>query len=236
VTQAPPGKDAGSPNSNAIRATEDAARRGSGGVGSGDTSREVPLETTNFAKFQTRNPVVRRMIERFFAQLRAIVEPLRPGSVLDAGCGEGETIARLRDTLGERVAAIDILDECVAFTRDRLPFVDARQASVYELPFEDDAFDLVLSLEVLEHLDSPAAALRELGRVARRDLVLSVPYEPYFRLGSLLRGKYVSQLGNHPEHVNHWNRRSFPALLGSHFDVVEVRVAFPWLIAHCRAR
>jgi SAM-dependent methyltransferase len=176
------------------------------------------------------------MIERFFAELRAVVEPLRPDGVLDAGCGEGETIARLRDTLGERVAAVDILDECVTYTSDRLPFVDARRASVYELPFADDAFDLVMSLEVLEHLDSPAAGLRELGRVARRDIVLSVPYEPYFRLGSLLRGKYLRQLGNHPEHVNHWNRRSFPALLGSHYDVADVRVAFPWLIAHCRPR
>ena len=176
------------------------------------------------------------MIEGFFAELRTIVEPLRPESVLDAGCGEGETIARLRDVLGDRVAAIDILEECVAFTSDRLPFVDVRRASVYELPFEDASFDLVLSLEVLEHLGSPATALRELGRVARRDLVLSVPYEPYFRLGSLLRGKYVRQLGNHPEHVNHWNRRSFPALLGSHYEAVENRVAFPWLIAHCRSR
>jgi len=175
------------------------------------------------------------MIEGFFRELREIVEPLHPDSVLDAGCGEGETIARLRGALGERIAAVDILEQCVAFISERLPYVDARQASVYELPFDDDAFDLVISLEVLEHLDSPAVALRELGRVARCDLVLSVPYEPYFRLGSLLRGKYVRQLGNHPEHVNHWNRRSFLALLGSYYSVVQVRVAFPWLIAHCRA-
>jgi SAM-dependent methyltransferase len=176
------------------------------------------------------------MIDRFFDRLRGIVEPLRPDSALDAGCGEGETIARLRDALPDQVSAVDILDECVAYTGRRLPFVDARRASVYELPFEDDAFDLVLSLEVLEHLDSPATALAELGRVARRDLVLSVPYEPYFRLGSLLRGKYVRELGNHPEHVNHWNRRSFGALLHAHYDVADVAVAFPWLIAHCRPR
>jgi SAM-dependent methyltransferase len=176
------------------------------------------------------------MIDGFFGRIREIVEPLGPATALDAGCGEGETIARLRDALPDRVSAVDILDECVAYTRRRLPFVHATQASVYELPFEDDAFDLVLSLEVLEHLDSPAPALSELGRVARRDLVLSVPYEPYFRLGSLLRGKYVRQLGNHPEHVNHWNRRSFPALLRAHYEVVEVAVAFPWLIAHCRPR
>jgi 2-polyprenyl-3-methyl-5-hydroxy-6-metoxy-1,4-benzoquinol methylase len=179
---------------------------------------------------------VRRLIDRFFERLRETVAPLDAGRALDAGCGEGETIARLSDVLPEQVSAIDILDECVAFTRRRLPSVDVSQASVYELPFEDDAFDLVLSLEVLEHLERPSDALRELSRVARADLVLSVPYEPYFRLGSLLRGKYVTHLGNHPEHVNHWNRRSFRAFLDSQLSMVDIAVAFPWLIAHCRVR
>ncbi len=194
------------------------------------------VDTTNFAKFQTGNPVVRRLIDRFYDRLRAIVEPLGVETVLDAGCGEGETIARLRDELPERVSAVDILDECVAYTKRRLPFVDVSRQSVYELPFSDDAFDLVLSLEVLEHLTRPAAGVRELSRVARSDLVVSVPFEPYFRLGSLLRGKYVTGLGNHPEHVNHWNRRSLSAFLGGQLDVVEIGVAFPWLIAHCRPR
>ena len=178
---------------------------------------------------------MRRLIDRFFERLRETVAPLDAGRALDAGCGEGETIARLSDVLPERVSAIDILDECVTFTRRRLPSVDASQASVYELPFDDDAFDLVLSLEVLEHLERPSAAVRELSRVARADLVLSVPYEPYFRLGSLVRGKYLRGLGNHPEHVNHWNRRSFRTFLESQLTVVDVAVAFTWLIAHCRA-
>jgi 2-polyprenyl-3-methyl-5-hydroxy-6-metoxy-1,4-benzoquinol methylase len=165
-----------------------------------------------------------------------IVEPLGAESVLDAGCGEGETLARLGDVLGGRVAAIDILDECVAYTKQRLPHVDASTASVYELPFDDRSFDLVLCLEVMEHLDRPAQALRELSRVSRRDLVVSVPYEPYFRLGSLMRGKYVRGLGNHPAHVNHWNRRSLPAFLRAQVDVADVAVAFPWLVARCRVR
>lgn len=164
------------------------------------------------------------------------MEPLEAASVLDAGCGEGETIARLSDVLPPRAFAVDILDECVAYTKQRLPFVEVSRESVYELPFEEGAFDLVLSLEVLEHLQRPSEALAELARVAGSDLVLSVPHEPYFRLGSLLRGKYLSGLGNHPEHVNHWNRRSLSAFLQPHLDVVDVAVAFPWLLAHCRPR
>ena len=35
-------------------------------------------------------------------------------------------------------------------------------------------------------------------------------YEPYFQMGNVLRGKHLSaELGNHPEHVQHWNLRTF---------------------------
>jgi 2-polyprenyl-3-methyl-5-hydroxy-6-metoxy-1,4-benzoquinol methylase len=189
--------------------------------------------STNYEKFQTANPVVRRLIERFYARVAEIVEPLRPASVLDAGCGEGETIARLRPLLGERIAAVDISAEAVEFTAARLPNVAVSRESVLDLPFADGEFDLVLCLEVLEHLDDPRAAAAELARVGSGRVVISVPHEPWFRLGSLLRGKYVSTLGNHPEHVNHWNPRTLAATLGSTLEVRSVSRSLPWLIADC---
>jgi SAM-dependent methyltransferase len=197
---------------------------------------ETTGRPSNEVKFETRNPVVQRMIGGFFDRLRETVVPIAPASTLDAGCGEGETLVRLGPLLGERIAAVDLSAYSVDRVRERLPAVDARRASVAELPFADDAFDLVLCLEVLEHLGDPAAAVNELARVASRDVVVSVPHEPWFRLGSLLRGKYPRSLGNHPEHVNHFNRASLAALLEPAVDVREVRSAFPWLIAHGRVR
>jgi 2-polyprenyl-3-methyl-5-hydroxy-6-metoxy-1,4-benzoquinol methylase len=194
------------------------------------------LDTSNFAKYRNANPILRRWIDRFYRRVGAIIAPLEPDSVLDAGCGEGEAIARLGDVLPRHVFAIDTLEKCVVFTQRRFPFVEASRESIYELPFEDDRFDLVLCLEVLEHLERPADAVRELTRVARRDLVISVPFEPYFRLMALLRGRYVARLGSHPEHVNNWHRRTFARFLGCHLEVRELAVAFPWLIAHCAPR
>ena len=106
--------------------------------------------------------------------------------------------------------------------------------SVYTLPFADRSFDVVTCLEVLEHLNDPRAAAEELQRVARKAVVLSVPYEPYFRIGNVLRGHYVTRLGNHPEHVQHWNLRSFGAFLTPSFRQVRLIEAFPWIIACCR--
>lgn len=180
--------------------------------------------------------MVRRLIDRFYARLREAVAPLTPDSLLDAGCGEGETLARLADLLPERVAAIDLSEEAAGFAARRLPAAEVLAGSVYELPFDASSFDLVLCLEVFEHLREPATALEELARVSRGDVIVSTPHEPWFQLGSLARGKYLAQLGNHPEHVNHWNRRSLPRLLAEHFEEVTLRGSAPWLIAHCRRR
>lgn len=190
--------------------------------------------SSNYEKFQTGNPLVRGMIDRFYARLGEVVEPLAPASALDAGCGEGETLARLACLPQDETAAIDLNAQAVEHTRARVPWADTSVASVTDLPFGEESFDLVLCLEVLEHLEDPEAALDELRRVSRGDVVVSTPHEPWFQLGSLLRGKYLKGLGNHPEHVNHWNRRTLPALLRSRFRQVTVVGAFPWLIAHCR--
>jgi len=190
--------------------------------------------SANYEKFQTRNPVVQWMINRFYRQLEAVVGPLAPSSVLDAGCGEGETLVRLDFLPRQGTAAIDLSEQAVRHVRDRVPGVNASVASVADLPFGDDSFDLVLCIEVLEHLPRPDTALDELARVSRDKVVVSVPHEPWFRIGGLLRGRYVRNLGNHPEHVNHWNRRTLLALLASRFREIRLVGAFPWLIADCR--
>lgn len=194
------------------------------------------MQTSNYEKFQTGNPVVRRLIDRFYGRIEARVAPLSPESVLDAGCGEGETLDRLGRYLPEAVNGVDLNPDSVAFTAKRIPGGNFWVADILDLPFEDDSFDLVFCLEVLEHIPDPAPALAELSRVCRGggDIVLSVPAEPWFRLGSLARGNYLSGWGNHPEHVNHWNPNSFREFLGERTEVISVERTIPWLVAHAR--
>lgn len=194
----------------------------------------MSVDTTNYEKFQTGNPVVRRLIDGFYAKVEETVAPLKPETVLDAGCGEGETLDRLASVLPSRPVGIDLNPESVEFAGQRLPDASLSVANLLELPFADDQFDLVLCLEVLEHLPDPAAGLAELARVSGKDIVVSVPHEPWFRLGSLARGKYLKTWGNHPEHVNHWNPRSLRDFLATQVEVVEVKTSTPWLIARCR--
>jgi len=181
-------------------------------------------------KYADPNPVVGFVIGRFFRRLRGLLAELDPESVLDAGCGEGEMLRR--GVLPPAVRPV-----CLDLRMDSLAEIAAPRrvrASVLALPFADRSFDTVTCLEVLEHLDNPGSAVAELARVARRAIVLSVPFEPWFRAGNVLRGKHLGQLGNHPEHVQHWNLRTFSAFLSG--SVAEVRIveAFPWIIACCR--
>ncbi|HMU25860.1 MAG TPA: class I SAM-dependent methyltransferase [Solirubrobacterales bacterium] len=192
------------------------------------------VDTTNYEKFQTGNPVVKRLIGGFYDTVEEVVKPLKPATVLDAGCGEGETLDRLSEVLPPAPTGIDLNPESVEFAARRLPGATIRQADLLNLPFEDGSFDLVLCLEVLEHLPDPAAGLAELARVSGRDIVVSVPHEPWFRLGSFARGKYLKTWGNHPEHVNHWNPKSLKAFLSTRTEVVEVQTSMPWIIARCR--
>ena len=70
--------------------------------------------------------------------------------------------------------------------------------------------------------------LREMARVGRRHLVLSVPREPIFRCCNLVAGRYVRDLGNTPGHLNHWSRGGFIRFVSQVAEVREVTSPFPW--------
>jgi ubiquinone/menaquinone biosynthesis C-methylase UbiE len=179
-------------------------------------------------KYDDTNPVVAFVIRRFFERVSRMLAELAPLSLLDAGAGEGELARRGVLPPGVRMTPLDLSAEALAGQ------ADAVRGSVAALPFRDRGFDAVVCLEVLEHLADPRPALAELLRVARKGVVVSVPYEPWFRIGNVLRGKHLARLGDHPEHVQHWNRRTFGALLASEARDVQIEEAFPWIVARCR--
>lgn len=191
-------------------------------------------ETTNFEKFQTGNPIVHRLINRFYAKVidRFVAEPVE--NLLDAGCGEGMTLYRIGNHLPSNVTGFDINPDCVSYTKNLFPEAKITVQDIFNLPYDARNFDLVICLEVFEHLPNPELALKALKRVANKRLIFSVPHEPWFQLGSLCRGKYLKSFGNHPEHINHWSPRGFDRFLKQEFSDVTVDTSFPWIIAEVR--
>jgi len=88
--------------------------------------------------------------------------------VLDVGSGPGALTAELVARLGaSAVVAVDPSTAFVAALRERLPDVEAAQASAEALPFGDDAFDAALAQLVVHFMADPVAGLREMARVTR---------------------------------------------------------------------
>lgn len=97
-------------------------------------------------------------------------EPL----ILDIGCGVGSTIKQL-ERFG-RGYGLDISDTALKYCRERgIDSVCLAQAS--DLPYRDDLFSLVTSIDVLEHVEDDVSAIREMYRVVKPGgvIVFTVP-------------------------------------------------------------
>jgi ubiquinone/menaquinone biosynthesis C-methylase UbiE len=187
----------------------------------------------NAEKYQqlNSNPLTRILLNHFF---RSLIKsfPSDVSSMLDAGCGEGHALARLDDIVPDKLIGIDVDKDAVKTARDRFPAYNFKTCSVYDLPFNDNRFELITCLEVLEHLREPVIALRELERVASKWILISVPFEPVFQLGNLCRGKNIIRLGNHPDHVQHWWPKTFVELVERETDLKYDKLScpLPWFI------
>lgn len=181
-----------------------------------------------YDKYASANPIERRMMEGFFAALDASLPTTAPATVLEVGAGEGEVAVRIREKFP--TAALSILDlpDDELGSHWRGLGLSGTFGSVETLPFPDASFDLVLGIEMLEHVPDPALALQELRRVCRGKAVFSVPREPIWRVLNMGRGKYLRDLGNTPGHIQHWSKRSFAAEIGRQFRVEAVRAPLPW--------
>lgn len=182
-------------------------------------------------KYEEANTITQKLIDGFFATIKSLC-PKDAKKVIEVGCGAGYSTRILNEHLKPEIFhASDIDPKLVELMKEKNPTVTGATESIYELPHADNSFDLVFTLEVLEHLENPEKAVAELSRVTSKYAIMSVPNEPLWRILNCARGKYWKDLGNTPGHINHWSPKTFRALLNTSFNVKEVRTSLPWIIA-----
>jgi SAM-dependent methyltransferase len=180
------------------------------------------------AKYSSSNFVVRKLINRMLRSLREAAGSTS-ASWVDVGVGEGLALEAMQARAGLLVG-VEYRRDKLALARQRLPGASGIQADAGMLPFSDHSIEVVTCLEVLEHLEAPERAVEELARICRGRCVVSVPWEPFFRLGNLCRGKDVRRWGNNPEHVQQFRPSTLRLLLRRNFGEAHVYPCFPWLI------
>lgn len=191
-----------------------------------------------FDKYGSANPVVRWIMAGFRARLLRLFHVARASSVLDVGTGEGVLARSLAgDNPDVDFHGIDLNDSELRahWKRRELDNLRFSVNSAYQLSFASDSFALVTCVEVLEHLEHPGRAVREMIRVSRGWLIASVPREPLWRILNVARGAYLSDFGNTPGHVNHWSKCQFLHFMGRFGEVHRVECPVPWTMVLVRA-
>ena len=115
----------------------------------------------------------RRIISSLVEKIRATLNNPNP-RILDVGCGTGANLKMLANY--GQAEGVDISPQAVEFCRER-GLDTVKLGAAEQLPYENDSFELVTALDVIEHLDDDVAGLREIRRVLRRDgrVLLFVP-------------------------------------------------------------
>lgn len=156
------------------------------------------------------------------------------GAILDAGCGEGVLVEKYARQ-GWNIIGVD--------KNYASEFV--KEGSITKLPFEDNSFDTVMALDVLEHLhyNEQPLAIRELKRVLKPGglVIFSCPNLAHFtaRLKLMFRGKLL-RTANIAHHPGDRPMLEYQALFEeAGFSIVERQGCFPtippiyrWVMRH----
>jgi 2-polyprenyl-3-methyl-5-hydroxy-6-metoxy-1,4-benzoquinol methylase len=120
--------------------------------------------------------------------LEMLSEIKRSGSqklrVLDLGCGNG-SLSHLIAQQGYEVVGVEDSETGVNYARQSFPDCHFIQASIYDLPYTEleNSFDIVLSVEVIEHLLYPKELVRAAKKCLKPNgrLILTTPYHGYLK-------------------------------------------------------
>lgn len=168
----------------------------------------VAYTSDNSRKWEFNNSLYQKHLELYLDRMYFYLKQSKAQSVLDAGCGEGYVYRAMRKRgFQGQWTGFDFSEGAIEMAKKQSPETDWRTASIYDIPFPDKSFDLVFSSQVFEHLSEPERALRECARMTRKQLLLSVPWEPLFR--SLTWLSVTLRIGGDPGHVNFWSGKSF---------------------------
>jgi ubiquinone/menaquinone biosynthesis C-methylase UbiE len=138
-----------------------------------------------------------------------LLRSLTRGRVLDAGCGAGIHLGQLAAAGVHAAIGVDMGMPGLQNGKRNCANAFFIAADLVQLPFHDNTFDLIYSIDVIEHLECPLSALQEYQRVCKKGghVFIQTPNYPVKRVYDFyhwLRGVRRS-LADDPTHVSRLN-------------------------------
>lgn len=121
-----------------------------------------------------------------FRALRKITKNIKDGAnVLDIGCGSGFSIEKILSG-NFNVYGIDTTQELIAYAKKTRPDYHFQVGYAESLSFEDNFFDAIFYLDVIEHLKDPTLSLKEARRVLKPEgivvILVTKEHHPIFKI------------------------------------------------------
>jgi len=175
----------------------------------------------------------------YYAFVRRDIEPLLPARVervLEIGCGGGGTLAWLKQSgRAQWTAGIELSPEAAAVAGTRVDDVRCGDANALLAKFPTESFDLILCLDVLEHLVDPWEALGRIQTLLRPGgrIITSLPNVRHHSvvLPLLFRGRWEYRDAGIMDrtHLRFFSRQGISALMrGAGLREVRALATYTW--------
>jgi ubiquinone/menaquinone biosynthesis C-methylase UbiE len=106
--------------------------------------------------------------------VKNLLRGIKPENILDIGCGTGETLSFLKKLYSKAdLYGIDMSQKAVKYTKQKGHRNVYRGDSI-KLPFKNNFFDVVLFLDVLEHIQNDKKAINEAKRVLKKNGIIII--------------------------------------------------------------
>jgi SAM-dependent methyltransferase len=153
------------------------------------------------------NPIHQRLLKAY-----VVAQDYIRGDVLEVGCGEGRGIGLVLPK-AKSFAAIDKIEPVIANLRTKYPAAKFYSGNIPPLgPFDDNLFDVVITFQVIEHIEDDVRFLKEIHRVLKPGglAIITTPNRPM-------------SLSRNPWHIREYTGKELGDLCSKIFSRVEVK-------------
>jgi ubiquinone/menaquinone biosynthesis C-methylase UbiE len=142
---------------------------------------------------------------------------------IDIGGAEGYTAYLVRQLFNLNVMSTDLSENACRMAKEIFN-IDAQACDIHKLPFQNEQFDIVLCSETIEHVTDYKLAIKELLRITKNALVITVPHESPEEVEANIRNNVAHG------HIHYFDTQTLDYLRSEGYSLKAEKTLSPFLI------